>query len=118
MRSETDRVNMTSIVEAVWQDTVYAARGMRRNPLFAVTAVLVLALGIGGNAAMFTVIRAVLLKPLDYREPDRLVEVSGGATPVRFEEMRASAHSFTGLGAYGGEESLTLTGAAEPEVLR
>jgi putative ABC transport system permease protein len=90
---------------------------MRKNPGFAATAVLVLTLGIGGNAAMFTVIRAVLLKPLDYREPDRLVQVTGGATPVRFEEMRAGAHSFTGLGAFGGEESLTLTGTAEPEVL-
>ena len=90
---------------------------MRKNPGFAATAVLVLALGIGGNAAMFTVIRAVLLKPLDYREPDRLVQISGGATPVRFEEMKAGAHSFTGLCAFGGEENLTLTGTAEPEVL-
>jgi hypothetical protein len=47
---------------------------MRKNPGFAATAVLVLALGIGGNAAMFTVIRAVLL---DYREPDSLVQISG-----------------------------------------
>jgi len=111
-------VNRIAFLETIWQDTGYALRTMRKNPGFAATAVLVLALGIGGNAAMFTVIRAVLLKPLDYRDPDRLVQVSGGATPVRFEEMRASAQSFTGLGAFGGEESLTLTGSAEPEVLK
>ena len=104
-------------LETISQDFGYALRTMRKNPIFAATAVLVLTLGIGGNAAMFTVIRAVLLKPLDYREPDRLVQVSGGATPVRFEEMTASAHSFTGLAAFGGQESLTLTGGAEPEVL-
>jgi putative ABC transport system permease protein len=106
------------VLESIRHDTAYALRTMRKNPAFTATTVLVLALGIGGNAAMFTVIRTVLLKPLDYREPDRLVEVSGGATPVRFEEMRAGAQSFTGLGAFGGLESLTLTGAAEPEVLR
>ena len=78
---------MTSIVEAVWQDTVYAARGMRRNPLFAVTAILVLALGIGGTTTMFTVIRAVLLKPLAYRNPDELVRIRrSDAQPVRRNE--------------------------------
>jgi hypothetical protein len=55
------------------------ARTMRRNPVFAVPAVLVMALGIAGNTAMFTVIRAVLLKPLAYGEPEGLVRVSGGA---------------------------------------
>ena len=115
---DTNQVNRITILETIRQDAGYALRTMRRNPVFAATAVVVLALGIGGNAAMFTVIRAVLLKPLDYRDPDRLVQVSGGATPARFEEMRAGARSFTGLGAFGGEESLTLTGAAEPEVLR
>ena len=73
---DTHRVRGIALLETIWQDTGYALRTMRRNPLFAATAVLVLTLGIGGNAAMFTVIRAVLLKPLEYREPDRLVEVS------------------------------------------
>src|SRR5271166_25825 len=117
MRSETDRVNMTSIVEAVWQDTVYAARGMRRNPLFAATAILVLALGIGGTTTMFTVIRAVLLKPLAYRDPDELVRITGGATPSRFEEMKTSAHSFSAIASFAGDESLTLAGGSEPEVV-
>jgi hypothetical protein len=86
------------MLETIRQNTAYALRTMRKNPGFAATAVLVLTLGIGGNAAMFTVIRTVLLKPLDYRDPERLVQVSGGATPVRFEEMRATCSCTIGLG--------------------
>jgi hypothetical protein len=100
-----------------WQDILYALRGVRNNPAFTATAILILALSIAGNTAMFTVIRAVLLKPLDYRDPSALVRISGGATPTRFEEMRASAHSFSGLAAFTPEENLTLTGGGEPEVV-
>jgi putative ABC transport system permease protein len=110
-------VNVTRILEAIWQDTVYAARGMRKNPWFAATAIFVLALGIGANTAMFTVIRAVLLKPLAYRNPDELVRLTGGATPTRFEEMKSAAHSFSALAAIAGDESLTLAGSGEPEVV-
>jgi putative ABC transport system permease protein len=102
----------------IWQDAVYALRAMRQKPAFTATAVLTLALAIGGNTAMFTVIRAVLLKPLQYRDPDRLVSLSGGATPSRFAEMKAGARSFTELGASTGEENITLSGGAEPEVLK
>src|SRR5277367_2638489 len=98
------------MMETVWCDTIYAARGMRKNPLFAATAVLTLALGIGGTTAMFTVIRAVLLKPLEYNQPDQLVLISGGATSTRFEEMKAGARSFTEIAAYSGQENPTLTG--------
>jgi putative ABC transport system permease protein len=110
---------MTSVRfrEMIWRDTLYALRMMRKKPAFTATAVVTLALAIGGNTAMFTVIRAVLLKPLPYRDSDRLV-VSGGATPARFAEMRDSAHCFTEVGAYTGEENLTLSGGAEPEVLK
>jgi predicted permease len=104
-------------METIWHDILYAARGLRRNPLFAATAILTLSLGIGGTTGMFTVIRAVLLKPLEYAQPDQLVLVSGGATSTRFEEMKTGARSFTELAAYSGPESLTLTGGGEPEVL-
>jgi predicted permease len=105
------------VFQTVWQDTVYALRALRMNPVFAAIAVLTLALGIGGNTAMFTVIRAVLLKPLDYRDADRLVRISGGATPTRFEELRTNSQSFTGTGAFTPQENLTLAGGTEPEVL-
>jgi len=104
-------------MEALRQDLLYAIRTMRHSPVFAVTAVLTLALAIGGNTAMFTVIRAVLLKPLDYPDPERLVRITGGATPARFEEMKTGAHSFTGFGAFTSQEDIALTGTAEPEVL-
>ncbi len=101
----------------VWQDIRYALRTMRKKPAFTATAVVTLALAIGGNTAMFTVIHAVLLQPLPYRDSERLV-ISGGATPARFAQMRDSAHCFTDLGAFTGEEDVTLSGGAEPEVLK
>src|SRR5215472_3508312 len=103
--------------EMVWQDARYALRTMRKNPVFAVTAVLMIALAIGGNATVFTVVRAVLLKPLQYRDAERLVDITGGATPIRFAEMEATAHSFTALGAFTGQENVSLSGAGEPVVL-
>jgi putative ABC transport system permease protein len=107
-----------SMWDSIWYDMRYALRTMRLKPAFAATAIVTLALAIGGNTAMFTVIRAVLLKPLQYRDPDRLVSISGGATPTRFVEMRAGANSFTELGAYVGPENVTLSGGAEPQVLK
>ena len=111
-------MSISGRIETAFQDAAYSARTLRKNPIFAVTAIFVMAVGIAGNTAMFTVIRAVLLKPLTYRDPDQLVRISGGATPARFTEMRASAHSYMGIGAYAGQENLTLTGDSEPEVVR
>jgi putative ABC transport system permease protein len=106
-------------IETIGRDVVHGLRTMRKNPAFAVTAVLTLALGIGANTTIFTVIRTVLLKPLEYQDPDRLVRVTGGATKLRFEEIRDAAHSFIGVGAFAvGMENLTLSRGAEPEGLK
>src|SRR5579863_592572 len=91
---------------------------MLQKPAFTATAVLTMALAIGGNTAMFTVIRAVLLKPLEYRDPDRLVNITGGATPILFAEMKSRSDAFSELGTFTPEENITLSGGAEPEVLK
>src|ERR1700693_5764070 len=95
--------------ESAWRDILYSLRTMARNPAFASTAMLILGLGIGGNTAMFTVIRAVLLRPLDYREPDRLVyfSVENPRRPqqnpsfslVEFEGMKGAAKTFSVMSA-------------------
>ncbi len=129
IREEIYRMNSAIYLETIWQDVLYALRTMRKNPAFALTAVLTLALGIGGNTALFSVIRAVLLKPLEYRDPDRLVRLSldnplknvqdMSLTLVHFEEIKAAARSFTGLGAFlRSADTVTLSGGGEPEAVK
>ncbi len=107
------------IFETLAFDVRYALRQFASNRAFAISVVLAISLGIGLNTAMFSVIRAVLLEPLGYHDPDRLVLLSNSATPIRFDEMLSSARSYDGLGAFGGgREDLALSGNGQPEVLR
>ena len=73
LREQTRAVWSLNRLEALARDVRYGLRTLRRTPGFTMLAVLVIALGIGANVALFTVVRSVLLKPLPYRDPDRLV---------------------------------------------
>jgi putative ABC transport system permease protein len=105
-------------LEQFLQDVRYGWRTMRRNPGFTAVAVIALALGIGANAAVFSVVNAVLLQPLAYEDPDRLVAILhrgyNPVSPANFFDWQKQNHVFERLGA---AESTTpnLTGGDHPE---
>ena len=113
-------------LETLWADVRYALRILRKNPGFAAIAILTLALGIGANTAIFSVVYAVLFKPLPYANPQQLVVVFSakpqegiamtGVSYPNFEELRAQNHVFSELAA-NQQHDLTLTGRGEPFVV-
>jgi predicted permease len=108
------------------QDVRYALRMLRKKPTFTIVAVLTLALGVGANTAMFSIVNAVLLRSLPYREPDRLVRIffnkpGVGLRDVQYsvpelEDLRTRAGTFDDVSTVGGG-SVNLTGASQPERL-
>jgi putative ABC transport system permease protein len=116
-----------TVVESVVQDVAYGARLLRRQPGFTVVAVLMLALGIGGNTAMFSVADAVLWRPLPYPGAAAVMSLAeqrpregrfhGPVSPADFFDWRRDAQSFSAMAACN-EIAVNLTGAGEPERLR
>jgi predicted permease len=102
------------------QDVVFAGRAMRRAPALSVTVVLVTAIGIGATTAAFSLADHVLIRPLPFQDPDRLVKVwqmpPGGrleASPANFRDWKTQAASFEGVAAFT-EYSANLIGAGDP----
>jgi predicted permease len=119
------------LVEDLWQDLHYGVRMLVKNPGFTVIAVLVLALGIGANTAIFSVVNAVLLRPLPYDDPQRLVHVTevfegkggktgkgvgGGTIDVHYFYWVEQTKTFDHLAAFDSGY-IYLTGRGEPERL-
>jgi putative ABC transport system permease protein len=102
-------------IDTFFQDARYGLKMLRRNPGFTFVALLTLALGIGATTAIFSVVNAVLLRPLPYRDPDRLVIVPG-AEGRDFLRWREQAKVFENMAAYDGDTAI-LTGSGEPERL-
>jgi len=114
-------------METLLQDIRYGIRGLIKNPGFALIAVVTLALGIGANTAIFSVVNAVLLRPLPYKDVDRILTVwetnirSGkkedGASPANFLDWRDQNKAFEQL-ATAEPYGHTLTGSTDPERFR
>src|SRR5262249_10786757 len=113
------------MIADLWQDLRFGARMLLKAPSVTLTAVLTLTLGIGANTAIFSVVDALLLRPLPYHEPDRLVMLSekprqGGRYGIpypNFGDWRARARSFEGMASIRNQ-SFNLTGIDRPAQLR
>ena len=101
-------VGWESIAERIWQDVRYAVRGLRKSPGFTFVAALTLGLGIGATTAIFSLLEAVILRPLPVRNPDELILVrSGGLYPV-FRAFQQHTDVFVDLFATSGVDALDL----------
>lgn len=119
-------MNIASVLGTLWRDVQYAARGLRKSPGFTSFAAAVLALGIAANTAIFSVVDAVLLHPLPYRDAGRLVMVWEDASsygfpedtpaPGNFSDWKARNNVFEDMAAIS-DYDLNLTGEGNPERL-
>jgi predicted permease len=112
-------------LETLWSDVRYGMRMMARSPGFTLVAILTLALGIGANTAIFSVVNGVLLNPLPFPHPEQLVSLSeskpnfatGSISYLNFRDWQRSNHTFSAM-AISRPISFSLTGAGEAEQLK
>src|ERR1700758_2392979 len=123
MVDPSPNVRGTLWLESLWQDTRYGVRLLMRSPGFSAVVIATLAIGIGANTAIFSVVDGVLLRPLPYANPDRLVRIweskpSRGysrnvVNPFNFLDWRDRSQSFTQMAAIEGGNS-DITGRGDP----
>jgi putative ABC transport system permease protein len=102
-----------NLVESLVQDLRYGARALRKSPGFTTVAVFTLALGIGANTAIFSLVDGIILVPLPYANPERLVSVTGTYPRGAFVAMRDELHTIDVAAYFEGHE-FNLTGRGEP----
>src|SRR6266513_1655850 len=107
-----------SVLGTCWQDLRFASRMLRKNPGFTAVAVLVMALGIGANAAMFSVVNAVLLRPLSFNEPQRIVTLAslwaksehGPVSAPDFRDWHDQSIAFEAMAYYQDRDTAIMAG--------
>ncbi len=123
-QEESRDMRRVNYIDDLLRDVRYAARNLRRSPGFATLVVLIMALGIGANTAVFSVVNAVLLKPLSYQDPDRIVTLSDswrtGEAPtdlskqvsiLNFQDWHDQSSSFEAMAYYASRETAVMPGA-------
>ena len=126
-KSETRDQYRAGRLDGVWKDVAFAARSLRRHGAFTATAVITLALGIGASTAIFSVVNAVLLRPLPYADAERLALIWGDLrtrnvsdfpfSPPVYEDLKNQSESFEDIaGLNPFQVSLTLDGASPEQV--
>lgn len=125
VKEEVRSVGWESLLESLWLDIRYAVRWLVKAPAFSIVAVLTLALGIGANTALFTVVNGVLLRPLPFPHPEDLLLVAdfpphapfgfstGTMTDRHYAEYARIQHSFERVATFNHNDG-TLTGAGDP----
>ncbi|MGA2251060.1 ADOP family duplicated permease [Terracidiphilus sp.] len=107
------------LLEGILQDVRFALRQMRKSPGFALTAILTLALGIGANAVIYTLVDSILLRPLPYADQDRLMRVVGEnlvlAPKGWIRALGEQSHAFSSIAGYGDDVEFNLTDSDIPE---
>jgi putative ABC transport system permease protein len=128
-KEECRDMRRVNYIDDLLRDLRYAGRNLRRNRGFATLTILIMALGIGANTAVFSIINAVLLRPLSYRDPGRIVTLSNAsnnpeATALsrqvsipNFEDWQAQSASFEAMAYYGSRERAVILGST-PEYAR
>src|ERR1051325_5239471 len=115
---------MLTIMDTLLQELRFALRTLRKSPGITMVAVITLALGIGANTAIFSVVNGVLLRPLPYRDPSRVVLLSEktprfpilSASWQNYKDWRDQSHSFESVGAVRNT-AMTLSGTGDAERL-
>ncbi|MGB6525008.1 MAG: ABC transporter permease, partial [Candidatus Acidiferrales bacterium] len=125
VKERTREVRAGHFIETLWQDLRFGARMLRKNPGFTIVAVLTLALGIGANTAIFSVVESVLLRLLPYDHPESLIEIwntylpvvpLGGLSPGDFQDWRRTATTVSEMAGYSWiQQGVNLTGDGDPQ---
>src|SRR5262245_1299238 len=125
IREDVRALSPLAALDDVAQDLRYGARILKKQPGFAIVAALTLALGVGATTTIFSVVHAVLMRPLPYAEPDRLAMVwenvnlpqyknaQNSPAPGNFRDWRDQSVSFSGMAAMR-DSAWSLTGSGEP----